>query len=471
MSTDMIEPAAGDPRLRADPLADDTIDRIFGDWTGGTPPLSRWEAIAVLERALASWETNGTLDTWQADAATPAPIAAALDDYVRQARVLPAWLDAGKIGCAEAVFAGAGMLSFTLLACASLPEAAIAVDPLAEPFEDRARSAAALQFALLLPGGLLDPGGAGVAEVLRLRLTHALLRHLVVRGNPAEALAHGAAVPALLPEGPDRYRTLFARGWDVRANGLPRHQEELATALLSSHYVFLRGLRRLGQRLNKEEEGAWLHAWNVVGHLLGIEQALLPATMKEAAALFARLQRTAQAAAGARYAAVGRKNGRKHGVAAGKAADPRPALAAAMMHAMAGETGSRARKQFPLLLARRLCGPATSLALGLDDQLPFVPRAAFALGMGGARIVDTLARLLYPRLSIRRLAARILGRRLALRFVADPARPLPEALLRQVDGALRDWDADPAAPGWANAIERRFATRRMRRSGREAAAC
>jgi hypothetical protein len=469
MSADMIEPAAGDPRLRADPLADDTIDRIFGDWTDGTPPLSRWEAIAVLERALASWETNGTLEAWQAGDATPAPIAAALEDYVRQARALPAWLDAGKIGCAEAVFAGAGMLSFALLACASLPEAAIAVDPLAEQFEDRMRSAAALQFAALLPGGLFDPGGAGVAEVLKLRLINALLRHLVVRGDPAEALAHGAAIPALLPEGPDRYRMLFARGWDVRANGLPRNQEELASALLTHHYVYLRGLRRLGLRLGKGEEGAWLHAWNVVGHLLGIEQALLPATMKEAAALCARLQRNARAAAGARYAAPGRKNG----AAAGKASDPRPALAAAMMRAMADEIGSRAWKQFPSLLARRLCGRDTSLALRLDDQAPFVPRASFAFGMAAARTVDTVARLLYPRLSITRLAARILGRRLALRFVAEPSRPLdlPEALQRQVDAALRDWDADPAAPGWVNAIEGRFGQRRTGPGGREAAAC
>jgi hypothetical protein len=124
-----------------------------------------------------------------------------------------------------------------------------------------------------------------------------------------------------------------------------------------------------------------------------------------------------------------------------------------------------------VLLARRLCGRDTSLALRLDDQVSLFSRAAFAFGMAAARTVDTLARLLYSRLSIARLAARILGRRLALRFVADPARPLSEPLQRQVDAALRDWDADPAAPGWVNAIERRFATRRTRRSGREAAAC
>jgi hypothetical protein len=144
-----------------------------------------------------------------------------------------------------------------------------------------------------------------------------------------------------------------------------------------------------------------------------------------------------------------------------------------MMRATAEEIGSRARKRFPMLLARRLCGRDTSLALGLDGQVSLFARAAFAFGMAAARTVDTLARLLYPRLSIAGLGARILGRRLALRFVADAARPpaLSEALLRQVDAALRDWDANPAASGWVNAIERRFRRQRTRHSGREEAAC
>ena len=466
----MIEPTAADPRLRADPLADDTVARIFGDWDDGARRLSRWEAIALVERALAGWDTNGALDGWKADGSTPAPIAAALEDYVLQARRLPAWCDAGKIGCAEAVFADIGMLAPTLLACASLPESAVMVDPLGQQPEDRLRSAASLLLAALVRGGLLDASGAGVAQVLKLRLTNALIRHLIVRGNPAEALAHGAAIPALLPEGADDYRAFFARGWDVRANGLPRNQEELACTLLTLHYVFLRSLRRLGLGLREQEEGAWLHAWNVVGHLLGIEEALLAATMKDAAALFARLQRAARAVARARYLAPGAQRGVP---GYGKMTDPRPVLAAALMRVVGDEIAPRSLKLFPVLLARRLCGPATGRILGLDDQVTSFSRALFALGMGTARCVDTAARLLWPGLSTRRLAARILGYRLAQRFLTDPVRPLdlPDALLRQVEAALRDPDADPAAPGWVNAIERRCRPQRAGRSAHETAAC
>lgn len=59
---DMSEPLGlADPRLRADALADSAIARILGSWTDGTPALSRWDAIAVVNRELAGWQTNGVL--------------------------------------------------------------------------------------------------------------------------------------------------------------------------------------------------------------------------------------------------------------------------------------------------------------------------------------------------------------------------------------------------------------------------
>jgi hypothetical protein len=460
----LAEPVAADPRLRADPLADDTIARILGPWGDGTPALSRWEAIAIVNRALAGWETNGALEGWTADAATPAPIAAALEDYLRRARQLPAWLDAGKVGCAEAVFVDMSMLSCTLLFCASLPECYVPADlasvlhtagQLEQHTDYRVRSTAAMIFPVMLRGGLLDAAGGGVAQVLKVRLIHATIRHLIVRGNPAEALEHGAAIPALLPEGGSLHQALFARGWDVGANGLPCNQEELAYTLLTFHYVFLRSLRRLGLGLGSEEEGAYLHAWNVVGHLLGIEQGLLVQTMKEAEALFGRLQRSGRASAAARYAPATRKVG---AAPYARSTDPRPALARALMGAMQAEIALRSLKPFPVLLTRYLCGRETASDLGLDGRVSLLSRALFALGMGVTRAVDAVARFVRPGFSIARLATRILGYRLTVRCLMDQTRPLklPDALLRQVGGAVRDWDVDPRAPGWMKAIERRF---------------
>jgi hypothetical protein len=294
-----------------------------------------------------------------------------------------------------------------------------------------------------------------VAQVLKVRLIHATIRHLIVRGNPGEALEHGAAVPALLPEGDGLYHTLFARGWDVNANGLPCNQQELAYTLLTFHYVFLRSLRRLGLSLTKEEEDAYLHAWNVVGHLLGIEPGLLVETMNDAGTLFARLQRGGRAIAAARYAPATRKVGT---ALYARSTDPRPVLAHALMRAMQAEIPLRSLKPFPVLLTRYLCGGKTASDLGLDGRVSLVSRALFALGMGVTRAVDTVARVVRPGFSIARLATRILGYRLTVRFLMDQTRPLklPDALLRQVAGAVNDWDVDPQAPRWMNRIERRF---------------
>jgi hypothetical protein len=433
MSAGLIEPAVLDARLRADPLADQAVARILGAWSDGTPPLPRWEAVALIEREMAGWTINGDLAGWKADAATPAPVAAALEDFVRQAQRLPAWADAAKIGCAEAVLTAAGPMACALLACASLPESLMARTGMEQDAGDALRGAAGLVFAALARGGLRDADGAGLAEVLKLRLAHAVTRHLVVRGDPAEALAYGAAIPALLPEGAGPQRALFARGWDLRAHGLPCNQEALAHTLLGFHYVFLRSLRRLGLGLSRAEEGAWLHAWNVVGHLLGIEHGQLAGTMAEAAGLFARLQRDACLAAG-----------------------PRPAVAPGLLQTLRGAFAARALAPLPLLVARRLCGRATTRELGLDGQVSLFARALFACGMGAARVVDTVLRLPFPGVSIARLVMRLIGYRMALRFLAD-AMP-------------RDWDLDPHAPRWIKAIESRFRAGHAANAGREAAA-
>lgn len=460
---DMSEPLGlADPRLRADALADDTIARILGAWTDGTPALSRWDAIAVVNRELAGWQTNGVLVDWRASPGTPAPIAAALEDYVARARRLPDWIDAGQVACAEAVFVDMSMLSCTLLFCASLPECYVPADlasvlhvagQLEAHTDYRVRATAAMIFPVMLHGGLLDPAGGGVAQVLKVRLIHATIRHLIVRGNPGQALEHGAAIAPLLAEGPGLYQTLFARGWDVDANGLPINQEELAYTLLTFHYVFLRGLRRLGLGLSRQEEGAYLHTWNVVGHLLGIEPGLLVQTMDQADALFARLQAQGRALAATAYAPAVRKGG-----VVRAQPDPRPALADALMRAMQAEIPVRALKAFPVLLTRRLCGRETARDLGLDGRVSLLARALFALGMGATRAIDSVARLVCPGFSISRLVTRIFGYRLTVRFLMDQTRPLklPAALLRQVDGAVRGWDLDPQAPAWMQAIERRM---------------
>ena len=80
---------SADPRYRADPPADDTVARILAGLDGA----ARYDAIAVVNREIAAWTTNGVLDGWRASPGTPAHIAAALEAFVHAARVLPDWAD------------------------------------------------------------------------------------------------------------------------------------------------------------------------------------------------------------------------------------------------------------------------------------------------------------------------------------------------------------------------------------------
>jgi len=154
---------------------------------------------------------------------------------------------------------------------------------------------------VMMEGGLTQPGGSGIAQVLKVRLIHATVRNLILRGSPTMAaaamrFADAASVTGVIPPLASIQPTdsmnhaLYVHGWDLRGCALPNNQEELAYTLLTFSYVFLRSLRRLGIPFTPAEEEDYLHAWNVAGHFLGIRRDLMVETMDEAGALFARMQ-------------------------------------------------------------------------------------------------------------------------------------------------------------------------------------
>ena len=444
--------------LRADPHADNAIARILG--SDLEAPLSQWDRLAIVNGQLAQWQTNGALASWKADAGVPAPLAAALEGYVDSARQLPEWADAAKIARAETLFMDMSMTSCTLLFCASLPECYVipelagvlhAAGQLEQHADYRIRSTAAMIFPVMMHGGLLGAGG-GVAQALKVRLIHATIRHLMLRGAPA-AIRNDAVIAPQPRQGEGLHHALFANGWDVGRNGLPCNQDELAYTLLTFGYVFLRGLRKLGLGLPRADEEAYLHTWNVLGHLIGIERGLMPDTMAQAEAMFCAIQ------------ARGRQ--------ASYLPDPRPALGAALMQTMENEIPPAVLKPFPVLLTRYLCGPDATVTLALNARVSIVSRALFAVSMGLVRLVDSVVRLVLPQFSISRLLMRIVGYRFAARVLMDQTRPLklPDALLNQVSQLTTTWQDDPKAPGWINALERRLSGRHKLSSSRGPIQC
>jgi hypothetical protein len=296
-------------------------------------------------------------------------------------------------------------------------------------------------FPVMMHGGLTAPSGGGVAQAIKVRLIHAMIRHLVLRGDVAEALVAPRRVPPLLARGCTMPQALYAHGWDIDRLGLPCNQEELAYTLLTFNYVFLQGLRRLGLGLPQGDEEAYMHTWNVLGAVLGIEPGLMTDTMDDAARRFADIQANARGPA--------------------RKPDPRPALAGALVATMQRYIPPRILKPFPVLLTRHLIGTDATRDLGLDGRVSLLSRALFVLGFGLVRGIDAVGRLVFPGFSISRLVTRILGYQLTAKLLMDETRPLklPAALRNEVSDAMRAWHNDDKAPRWMNAIERRFTGR------------
>jgi hypothetical protein len=438
--------------LRADPLADDTIERILGPHDGAAG-AAMWAAIGTVNRQLAQWQTNGQLAAWRPDADVPEPIAAALRDYLRAGLALPDWADPEKILRAETLFFEMSMMSCTLLFCASLPECYVLPDlsgvlhvagQLEARTDYRIRATAAMLFPVMMRNGLTGSDGGGVAQTLKVRLIHATIRHLILRGSPASAVRQAAAIAPLPPQAdgaPTLHQSLYAHGWDIAADGLPCNQQELAYTLLTFHYIYLRGLRKLGLGLPAADEAAYLHAWNVMGHVLGIDKDLMVESMADAEQLFARMQ--------------------ARGRGQSWLPDPRPALGAALMHAMENEIPIRLLKPFPVLLTRYLCGSQTAADLGLTGRVSLLSRAVFVLGMGATRAFDWVVRRFVPGFSICRMLTRVVGYRFTVKVLMDQTRPLklPTALLNDLHATVGSWQHDPKAPQWVNKLEARLSGR------------
>jgi hypothetical protein len=446
----------------ADQHGDAAIETALRD----AGPEERLRRIDLLNGVIRQWQDNRGVASWHPDAnLAGTPVGEALQAFVSAAHPLPAWAQAERIARAEKLFMEHGALSVTILFCASLPECYVVPD-LAELLhttgqldaraEHRIRTTGAMIFPVMMEGGLTQPEGSGIAQILKVRLIHAMVRNLVLRGSPEAAVARmraggdaaDACVPRLCPASPgDSFaQSLHVHGWDLAANGAPNNQEELAYTLLTFSYVFLRSMRRLGIAFTPEAEEDYLHAWNVAGHFLGIRRELMVDTMAEAEALFALIQERGRAD-WARKAAKGEE-------------DPRPRLGAALMDAMKSVIPPGPFESFPVLLTRRLMEKRSARDLGLDGRVSRLSKALFALLMGAARAIDSAVRLALPQFSISRMLTRAIGYRLTCALLMSQTRELsvPDRLRPGIRALIGHWGRDTHAPGWINALEDRMTT-------------
>ncbi|MAN87349.1 MAG: Latex clearing protein precursor [Algoriphagus sp.] len=73
----------------------------------------------------------------------------------------------------------------------------------------------------------------------------------------------------------------YAKDWDPKF-GKPVNQEDMLGTNLAFSYIVLRGLIKMGRRIDREESEAILAYWKWIGYLIGLETKNWPNTAREA---------------------------------------------------------------------------------------------------------------------------------------------------------------------------------------------
>lgn len=234
-------------RLQGDPEADAVIRTIF--------ERDEVEAVADIMKHL--------LDN---DDAIPEELPDDVEEYFRRTgNITPVEVAQAQIG--EKFFATYGPEIMLVLCCGSLPfdyanKRAVGVlyqtGFLNKRPNRRVAQTAQMILDVMSPGGLTSDG-FGIRSAQKVRLMHAAIRHLILTNKDG--------------------------GWDVEKLGIPINQADLLYTLMSFSQVVLEGLGRLKLDVSSAEGEAYLSAWRTVGRLMGIEPALIPEDLAEAAAL------------------------------------------------------------------------------------------------------------------------------------------------------------------------------------------
>ena len=241
-------------RLTTDPIADTAVNDLFESGEVG--------AVDALMNQLIC---NDQLITDQ--------LPARIQQYLEETESLPDWADTTKIAIAEDLFARCGPSICVSLMCASLPSAYAAAKGvqvlqmtarLKTDTTRRIGETAQMIIDVLAPGGLA-PAGLGIRAAQKVRLMHAAVRNLISRSGR----------------------------WNAEW-GQPINQEDLAGTLMTFSWIVLESLGKLRIEVEPDEAEAYVHAWSVVGHLMGIRGELLPDNVAQAGELTQIISRRQQ---------------------------------------------------------------------------------------------------------------------------------------------------------------------------------
>ena len=234
-------------RQVGDKLADDFVERSFNN------PASK----QALREYLANLNDNTQLGNL--------PLAYINEPLFTLAARLPQWANVKQMEQGAAFFARYANLVMNMLGLLSLPYCYAAADGarvlyLSERIRNdtakRLQETGDFVWEVMAPNAF-SAGGKGFASILKVRLIHAAAR----------------------------YYTLQSGQWNTADWGLPVNQEDMAGTNLSFSLLVIRGLRKLDIAVSYDEQQSFMHLWNVIGSLSGLEDNFLPDDGKQAIAL------------------------------------------------------------------------------------------------------------------------------------------------------------------------------------------
>lgn len=266
-------------RRQGDPLADDTVKVIFQE--KDVEEANKFMVQMIRDDEI-KFDKFRSLDGKVRDS---------LRHYLEESGKTPDWADKDRIKNAEKLFHGYGMIAFSLLGCASLPElytcgkGGTQVLGMTLELEDhiarRIYETAQMIIGVMSEGGLdyqRGSRGLGIGRVQKVRLMHAAVRYLIMQDMGEEFRKQ---TPRHFGDVLLQYR--WGEEW-----GVPIGQEYMGATLQTFSFVILRGLRDFGVKLPTDLENDYIHAWNVVGHHMGVDPIFLRnvTNMEEAETLY-----------------------------------------------------------------------------------------------------------------------------------------------------------------------------------------
>lgn len=185
----------------------------------------------------------------------------AIKEAFIQSTKLPDWADQKLMQQGAAFFAVHATAIMNLLGLLSLPYCYAAADgarvlDLSERIKNKPehRLGETADFVWdVMAANAFKPEGKGFTSIFKVRLLHAAIRFYTDKSSK------------------------WNKDW-----GLPVNQEDMCGTNLSFSLLAIRGLRKFGLTISYPEQQAFMHLWNVIGFLLGLDECLLPETGKEA---------------------------------------------------------------------------------------------------------------------------------------------------------------------------------------------